>query len=289
MRASVEGDTANFHYIDNLSRSIEHLGRIIVGMIPKIYDTKRIAKIMGDDGSNDMVTIDPQQQQPAVKQGKKVASINPGVGTYDVRVKVGPSYTTLREESAMSLSEIIKGNPQLMSILGPMWARMQDWPEAEKISKMLLAMAPPQVQEIEHGGDEIPPAAQAQINQLKDTLKQLEQAFHQADEQAQGKNAQNEIEHKKLGIDFYNAQTNRLKAEADAALKMQAQAAPDLAAELGEVKMMLIDIMRNAGHLEGMQQAQQPPQQAQPEPPPQQMQQNEPPPGGFFSSDDSPQ
>jgi hypothetical protein len=285
-----EGDTANFHYIDNLSRSMEHLGRIVVGMIPKIYDTKRIAKILGDDGSNDMVTIDPNQDQAAVKKGKKVVSINPNVGTYDVRVKVGPAYTTLREEAAANLTDIVKGNPQLMSVLGPVWARMQDWPEADKVSRMLLALAPPQVQEIESGGDEVSPEAQAQIMQLKQTLKQLEQAFHQADEQAQGKQAEAQLEQRKLDIDFYNAQTARLKAEADVALKMQAQAAPDLASEIGEVKMMLLDIMQNAGHLEGVLPPSAPPQAAQPmQDPPQQDMTEQPPQGGFFSPDDSQQ
>lgn len=271
----MEGDTANFHYIDNLSRSMEHLGRIVVDMIPKIYDTKRIAKILGDDGSNDQVTIDPQQPQAAVKQGKKVVVINPNVGTYDVRVKVGPSYTTLREEAALNLSEILKGNPNLVPILGPMWAKMQDWPEAEKVSRMLLAMAPPQVQEIEQGNTDIPPAVQAQMQQMQQQIQQLSEALQNAAQEVDETRSKEAAEQRKLDIEAYKAETERMTA-----------VAPAMTPE--EVQALVMQTLQQVLSAPPLQEA--PPMQS---PPPQDMQpeqmQIEPAQAGFFTPEENQQ
>jgi hypothetical protein len=59
-----QGDTGTYHYVDNLARAIRHITRQLVDMIPKIYDTERIARIVGLDGEVDMVKINPQQPNP---------------------------------------------------------------------------------------------------------------------------------------------------------------------------------------------------------------------------------
>jgi hypothetical protein len=177
----VAGDTANFHYQDNLSRSIEQLGRVIVDMIPRVIDTPRQARIVGEDGTNEFVHVDPEMQQAVQKQGKKVVSINPSVGAYDVRDKTGPAYTTLREESAEQLANMMQAAPDLMPILGDLWVGMQDWPEAEVAKKRLAAMLPPQIQKMEsEDGEEIPPAAQAQMAMLQQQVQELSQALEAA-------------------------------------------------------------------------------------------------------------
>jgi predicted NBD/HSP70 family sugar kinase len=56
-----QGDTGTYHYIDNLARAIRYATRQLVDMIPKIYDTQRIARIIGLDGETDQAMIDPTQ------------------------------------------------------------------------------------------------------------------------------------------------------------------------------------------------------------------------------------
>jgi hypothetical protein len=179
-----EGDTATFHFIDNLARSIEQLGRVAVDMIPRVYDTPRRARILGVNGEQSFVHVDPGLKAPARHDGKAVVAINPGVGAYDVRVKVGPAYSTQRQEAALQLTELVRATPQLMPVLGPMWARLQDFPEADKLAKVLLTMAPPAVQQlegVEQGGQpQIPPEVQQQMQQAQEHIRQLEQALQQA-------------------------------------------------------------------------------------------------------------
>ena len=246
-----QGAVATFHFADNQARSIEHLGRIVVGMIPSIYDTKRQAKILGLDGQQSSVEIDPELPVAATKRGNKVVAINPTVGQYDVRVKTGPSYTTQREEAAEAVQAILQAAPETAPVLVPELARMRDWPNSEKIARALTAMAPPPVQAI-MGEDEnseempVPPQVQAQIQQMQQQMDQMAQMLDAAEKEVQAAEADKaskaiemrklelqaekaqldaDLANKKIDVDVYNAETARLKliAEQDAADTARAQ------------------------------------------------------------------
>ena len=214
-----EGDTANFHYLDNLNRSIEQLGRVIVDMIPRIYDTQRQARIIGEDGQQDFVDVNPEMPQAVRRDEKKrVIAINPGVGAYDVRVKAGPSYTTLRQQTAEALQEVISRNPAALQLVGDVWVKMQDWPEADKVAKRFKAMLPPQLQALEEEGQEdIPPELIAQMQGMQQQLEQMQQALQQAGQEVQ--KAQQEAVQAK-----FQAQATSLDKQA-ALLKLQEQQA----------------------------------------------------------------
>ncbi|AZS78787.1 hypothetical protein ELS24_10230 [Achromobacter spanius] len=282
-----EGDTANYHYIDNLSRSIEHLGRIIVDMIPRIYDTARVARITGDDGSVEAVEINPEMEQAKQKTADAMV-INPAVGQYDVRVKVGPSYSTLRQESAEAIGQILQGNPQAFAVLGPEWAKMQDWPNADKVSKMLLAMAPPPVQALAQGDQEIPAAIQAQMQNMKQQMEQMQQMLQEAQQklesdsvEAMRKMAEAD---KDRAIDAYKAETERMAIMQPAMGPQEIQALV-----LQTVQQLLtsppIPPEPQAPPMQPPMAPQMPPgglPMAPPGLPPTNM--NQPPPGGFFTS-----
>jgi hypothetical protein len=193
-----QGSVATFHFADNQARSIEHLGRIVVGMIPIIYDTKRQAKIMGVDGQQSAVEIDPDMQQAVEKKGKKVVAINPSVGSYDVRVKTGPSYTTQREEAAEGITAVLQAAPDFASVLAPTLVKLRDWPEAERVSRMLLAMAPAQVQAIANEGNEddeeaeVPPQVQQQLQQMQEQGSQMAKMLDAAEAKLQRLQIENE-------------------------------------------------------------------------------------------------
>lgn len=219
-----EGDTANYHYIDNLRRSMEHMGRIIVDMIPRIYDTRRQAKILGEDGSQTAVEIIPDMAQPVARRDGRVVAINPGVGAYDVRVKVGPAFATLREETAANLTELSRGNPQLGAALAPLLVKMSDLPESDKIARVAIAMLPPNIQQVynEDEDDEIPPGVKAQMQQSAQQIQQMSAAMDQAAQVIQ--DLQSQINQKDESV---KAEAQKAMAEiraAQAALSSDAEA-----------------------------------------------------------------
>ncbi len=145
-----EGDTATFHYMDNLVRSIRFGGRILIDLIPKIYDTERIALILGEDGTTENAKLDPQQPQAVRKiedeHGaiKKIYNLN--VGKYDVTVTTGPAYTTKRQEAVEWMTQLIQASPDLMKVGGDIMFRNMDAPGAEEWADRLKKMLPPPLQ-----------------------------------------------------------------------------------------------------------------------------------------------
>jgi hypothetical protein len=179
-----EGDVSTFNFMDNLNRGIEHLGRIIVDLIPKVYTTERIIRCVKEDGSTYAVPVNqpviPQQGQDQapgqpVEQFQPAPEEVPGLtklfdlttGKYDVTVAAGPSFTSKREESAEQMMEFIRVFPQAAPLIGDLLAKNLDWPGSEEVAARLKAMLPPQ--------------ANGQINQV---VQQLQQQLQQTTQQA---------------------------------------------------------------------------------------------------------
>ena len=58
-----QGDRATYHFIDNLAIAIRQVGKIILDLVPKLYDTNRIVMILAENGESLEVKLDPQLQQ----------------------------------------------------------------------------------------------------------------------------------------------------------------------------------------------------------------------------------
>lgn len=171
------GDMATFHYHDNLARAIKHAGRIIVDMIPKVYDTARVVRILGIDGSANMVQLNPNMPQSTLKLGAKSIH-NIGLGKYDVSVSTGPSYTTRRQEAAESMMQMTQANPALMQIMGDLLVKNMDWPGADEIAERLRLVLPPPIQQSLQKDKEQSP-------EVKQVMAQAQQAIAQRDQQLQ--------------------------------------------------------------------------------------------------------
>lgn len=149
-----EGDVATFAWIDNLARGIEHTGRIIVDLIPHIYDTKRVMRIIGEDGSQKTVTInEPQYGAEGSMIDTTLNDVT--VGKYDVVVTAGPSYATRRLEAAESMLKFIQAYPAAAGVSGDLIAKNMDWPGADDIAKRLKTLLPMPIQKAEASEEEL--------------------------------------------------------------------------------------------------------------------------------------
>lgn len=232
-----EADNATFHIIDNLSRAIRHVGRIVIDLIPKIYDTARVVRILGEDGSEEFARIDPEQEDATREirdlTGKVIERIyNPGVGRYDVTVTTGPAYGTKRQEAAEFLTQIVQSSPDMMPIIGDLMFKSMDMPFAQDISDRLKKMMPPQLHDQEEGGQpQIPPQVQAAIEQMQQAFQQSQQAaqqlaqeLEQAQQEASNKSGELAIKEREVGVKEYEAETERMTAVAAAMSPEQVQA-----------------------------------------------------------------
>lgn len=170
-----EADISTFDLTDNLSRAICQLGRVIISMIPRVYDVRRIVRILGEDGQPKTAILDPSLETPKMDQkdetGKVVATLfNPNLGKYDVTVTVGPAYTTKRQEQDEWLTALTQSAPQLMPLIGDLLFKSKDMPLADQIAKRMKLMLDPRVLQAEEGGD-MPPEALAKMQEMDAALK----------------------------------------------------------------------------------------------------------------------
>lgn len=228
-----EGDTATFHFIDNVARAIKFTGKILVDLIPKIYDTERVVRILGEDGADDKARINPEQPQAMVEQqgqnGKIERIYNLGVGRYDVTVSVGPSYGSKRAEAFQALTELSSRNPQLMQVAGDLIMKAADFPMADQLAERLEKTLPPGMKD-DDGKPQIPPEVQQQMEQMQQQTQMLEASLQEIGEKYNTLEAGHDIELQKLTIDRYKAETERLKLIYPT---MPAQMSQILAAEFG--------------------------------------------------------
>jgi hypothetical protein len=135
-----QGDVSTYAWVDNLARSIELTGRIVIGLIPYVYDTQRAVRILGQDDSSQTVQIN----EPGLGQDGLPALLNDLTrGKYDVTVTVGPSYATKRMEAAESMMAFMQAFPQAAQVAGDLVAKAMDWPGADEIGDRLEKTLPP--------------------------------------------------------------------------------------------------------------------------------------------------
>jgi len=157
-------DLTNYDYYDNLTRSIAHVGKVILDLIPKIYDTQRILRIIGEDGKPDMLGLN---QRDAVGRILNDTSI----GQYDVVMETGPGYNSKRQEAVDAMMPLL-AKPELFNVAGDLVFRNMDFPGADVIADRLAAMNP--LAQIDEKSD-IPPQVQMQILQAKQQVQQMQQ------------------------------------------------------------------------------------------------------------------
>jgi hypothetical protein len=126
-------DMATYIFMDNLRRSIVHAGKIIVNLIPRVYDSERTIRILGDDGTEEFVEINAQ--------GLLITLNDLTVGKYDVVVTVGEAYATKRLETVKYMTELFKTVPDLMTPMMDILMKNMDFPGADQIAARLETMA----------------------------------------------------------------------------------------------------------------------------------------------------
>lgn len=164
-----QGQTGNFHFVDNLSRCRRHIGRILVDLVPKVYhEPGRVLRVIGEDGSQDQVQVGKRQQG---MQG----IYDPEVGRYDVIVETGPSYATRRKEAADGMLTIMTsaaGQP-LVGVMADLLLKNLDFPGSDDMAERAKYLLPPEIRQQEEGGQPIPAEVQAQIAAMQQQLQAL--------------------------------------------------------------------------------------------------------------------
>ncbi|TAG23607.1 MAG: hypothetical protein EAZ40_07115, partial [Rhodobacterales bacterium] len=214
-----ESQNATSIYSDNMVKAVQQTGRILVDMIPRIYDARRIVRVLGEDGQEKMETINDM----LMSQNGPVPVNDMSIGKYEVRVAVGPNYSSKREETRAGMEEFFRAYPAAAPLLGDLYAKTLEWQDADRAAERLRKMLPPGVAE-EDQDEEMTPeqmqAKQAQMQQQKMQMQMQQQAM--------------EIERRKAEAEATEAEADAMKAQAEAE-----KAQIEVAALSGQIKQLV--------------------------------------------------
>ena len=238
-----EGDVGTYHYGDNVARGVRHVARQLIDLIPKIYDTQRIARIIGEDGETKMVKINPDQPQPVNKimdqNGVVIEKIyNLGVGKYDVVATTGPGYATKRQEALEAMAQLLQGNPQLWAVAGDLFVKNMDWPGAQEMAKRFQKTIDPKFLS---DADENPAlqAAQQQMQAMGQEMEQMHQMIT---------NVGKSIEVQDMERKDFEAQVKAYEAETKRLAQVQASMSPE---QIQDIVLGTVHGMLTSGDLVG--------------------------------------
>lgn len=252
-------DLTNFDFYDNLTKSIAQTGKIILDLIPHIYDSQRVMRIIGADGKPDLVNINQPSQDD---QGVYKVMHDMTVGQYDVVMDTGPGFNSKRQAAVDAMMPLVNGNPELFKVAGDLVFRNMDFPGAEVIADRLAASNP--MSQIDDKSP-VPPqvqmqlkANQAQMQQMQQQLQQMQmvikqrQDIEQVKQDAETKRTLIKETNRAHGLELTNAerlQEMEMRMEASAhetVIKTETQ--KEIERMKAEIALMLAQLDRAATH-----------------------------------------
>lgn len=185
----IQSQVSTFNYIDNLSRAIHLEYEILIDMIPRVYDTPRVVRVLGQDGGQKWVQLYQQVQDHDTGQMLTLNDVSKG--RYDVTITVGPGYSTQRQEAVTAFAQLVgqvgSSFPPLGELLSYMVVKNLDLPGNEEVAEAVRRILVNQGLLQPQQGDQPPPQQQG-----PNPVQQAQMAKLQADVLLQQAKAQRE-------------------------------------------------------------------------------------------------
>ena len=158
----------SYHLMDNFNRALEHTGRIINDLIPKVYDTVREVALRNASGESSIVKINQRYRNPKTE---KDCLYDTTIGEYDVTISTGPSFASQRQEASAFADTLISMNPELFGRIGDLIIKLKELGPIG--DEMATRMAPPEFA-AQEGKEKLPPQALQAIAQAQEQIQQLD-------------------------------------------------------------------------------------------------------------------
>jgi hypothetical protein len=215
-----QGDTGTVVYRDNFTRAVRQVGKIVIDLIPHVYDTQRTIRIMGEDGKIDLMQINQERDKAGMPilgaDGQPITLNDMAAGAYDVIAEAGNSYATKREEASESMLAFMQTMPDIAPLVGDLVAKAQDWPMADKFADRLHAALPPAIlaaekaKEQEESGQPPQPDPQQQMAQQ---AQEAQMKLGMADLEAKAQESQEKARKAKADADKAEAEAEKAQIE----------------------------------------------------------------------------
>ena len=124
-------DLGSFEFIDGFRQALQLTWEMMIDMIPTVYDSERVERIIGHDGVEKMVTVNQPQD------GSEDLINDLAKGHYDVEVTIGPSFQSARQEALDTLIAFSEALPNTAPMIADLLAKNVDTPDAQEMARRL--------------------------------------------------------------------------------------------------------------------------------------------------------
>jgi hypothetical protein len=205
---AAEGSTAQ--YTDHLMTSIAQLARVLIQMLPLVYNDSRSLVIIDDDGKSARV------------RGDLSSVLTPDVvDMLDVEVDSGPQMELRRKGAGEALTTLISTAGDKGFALLDLWVETQDLPNSQKVLDRIKKMMPPELQETPEGEQPMDPRAIQAMQDAEAAIAEKDQALQYMEGQLaqlqQTVNSQQQVVDMELRKVEIQSQTQLEKAHIEAA------------------------------------------------------------------------
>lgn len=177
-----QGSYPTYIVFNSINRAYATGGEIVNEMIPRVYDAERVIALMTPDKGMQNITVNRQTDAYGAHVENDIRK-----GTYQVRLKPGPSFQGQKEQALQSLKEVLQANPQTFNLVADLYAENLPLGNTIELKNRLKTMVPPQI--IEAGktgkmphedGQPKQPSPEEQAMQMQQQAQQADMQFKQA-------------------------------------------------------------------------------------------------------------
>lgn len=172
-----QGSYSTYVFFNSINRAIATSGEIVNEMIPRVYDSERVLTLMMPDEGMQNVTINKQNDEYGEQIENDIRK-----GTYQVRLKPGPSYEGQKEQALQSLREVIQVDPTAFNLIADLYAENLPLANTIEIKNRLKTRVSPQIIEAGKTGhmpEQQGPSPEEQAMQLQQQQMQMQAQFQQ--------------------------------------------------------------------------------------------------------------
>lgn len=200
-----QGSYTTYVFFNSINRAIATGGAIVNEMIPRVYDTERVMALMTPDEGMKNITVNKEMDEYGEQVDNDIRK-----GTYEVRLKPGPSYEGQKEQALQSLRDVLAADPTAFNLIADLYADNLPLANTIEIKNRLKTRVPPEIIEAGKTGrmpQQQGPSPEQQAIQLQQQQIQMEAQFKQKQIEIKEKELQLkaqqmqvdlEIEHEKL-------------------------------------------------------------------------------------------
>lgn len=168
-----QGNLTNFVYYDNLNRAIEHAGRVVLEMLPRVYDSDRVVGVTDKIGNGGVARINNEVDGKVQNDLSK--------GNYQVEIRAGASFGMQKQEQFANVMQLVQAVPGYGQVTVDKLAALLDVENTSEFVERAKTMLPPAIQAKESGNEQKYQQEQENQQQMQQEMLKLQQEKVKAD------------------------------------------------------------------------------------------------------------